>query len=147
MKKKQVARLFLAEILTVTLAGVIIGGIVGAATSVPVAKAMMNIVNQQNLEKEMGQGFGRDFNEPIDMSEAIFGKDIDKGPQMPEGLENMAETFGEMGSFMTEISASVNLKVLFEIMIICLLLSLAAGMVSVVFIMRYEPLQILSDRD
>lgn len=37
--------------------------------------------------------------------------------------------------------------VLLEMMGICLLLALAAGMVSVVTIMRYEPLQILSNRD
>ena len=147
MKKKQVARLFLTEILAVTLAGVIIGGGIGAATSVPVADAMMNIVSQQSIEKDMGQGFGRDFNAPPDMSGGMFGGDMGDAPQLPEGFENMDGAFGEMAGFVTDISASVDLTVLLEMMGICLLLALAAGMVSVVTIMRYEPLQILSNRD
>ena len=144
MKKKKVARLFLTEILIVTLAGVIIGGSIGAATSVPVADAMMNVVSQQGEDRDEGQGFGREFNAPPDMS----GGDMDGGgtpPAMPGSAGGKDPSM--IGGFVTDITASVDITVLLEMMGICLLLALAAGMVSVVTIMRYEPLQILSNRD
>ena len=71
-----------------------------------------------------------------DMSE-FPGGGFGGGGFMPEGMTD----------FMTDITASVDVVVLLEMMGICLLLALAAGMVSVVAIMRYEPLQILSNRD
>ncbi len=146
MKKRKVARLFLTEILMVTLAGVIIGGGIGAVTSVPVADAMMNIVSQQDTGRDEGQSFGREFNAPPDMS----GSDMFSGgtpPNMPGMFGGQGGEPGMIGGFVTDITASVDVAVLLQMMGICLLLALAAGMVSVVTIMRYEPLQILSNRD
>ena len=155
MKKKKVARLFLTEILIVTLAGVIIGGGIGAATSVPVADAMMNIVSQQDMGGDEGQSFGREFNAPPDMSGGGMPGGNMPGGGNPSDMPGMFGGFGGQGSvvpegmadFMTDITASVDVTVLLEMMGICLLLALAAGMVSVVAIMRYEPLQILANRD
>ena len=159
MKKKKVARLFLTEILIVTLAGVVIGGGIGAATSVPVADAMMNIVNQQDAGRNEGQSFGREFNAPPDMSEGAMQGNMPGGNMSgggnPADAPGMFGGFGGQGGvmpegmadFMTDITASVDVTVLLEMMGICLLLALAAGMVSVVAIMRYEPLQILANRD
>ena len=53
----------------------------------------------------------------------------------------------DRGRFITEVSSSVNLVVLLELLCACIVLALAGGMVSVVAIMRYEPLQILANRD
>lgn len=146
MKKQKVAALFLTEILIVTLVGVIIGGGIGAATSVPVADAMMDIVSQQSFDRNEGQSFGRDFNAPPNMSggDMFGGGGMSNMDEMPGIFDSLPEG---MTGFMTDITASVDVVVLLEMMGICLLLALASGMVSVVTIMRYEPLQILSNRD
>ena len=99
MKKKQVAALFLTEILILSLAGAIIGGAAGAAVSKPVTKQLLNA----------------------------------------PGTSSAADTL--------TASASVNGAVLLELLGCCVLLALAAGAVSVTAIMRYEPLEILSERD
>ena len=148
MKKQQVAKLFLTEILAITLAGVIIGGGVGAAVSVPVTNALLSsqVAMQQEQMGQRDGNFGREFGgmmPPGQMPEA-----------MPEELEDMegtfdfAEEFGDMfGGYMTEVSSSVNLVVLLELLGACIALALVGGMVSVIAIMRYEPLQILANRD
>lgn len=99
MKKKQVAALFLTEILILSLAGAIIGGAAGAAVSKPVTKQLLNA----------------------------------------QGTSSAADAL--------TASASVNGAVLLELLGCCVLLALAAGAVSVTAIMRYEPLEILSERD
>lgn len=144
MKKAKIAKLFLTEILVITLAGVIIGGGIGAATSVPVTNALLDsqLVAQQNMMDKRDSGFGRDF-----------------GGMMPPGMEDMGDLElptdengeviepGGFGGFVTEVSSSVNLVVLLELLGACVALALVGGIVSVIAIMRYEPLQILANRD
>ena len=49
--------------------------------------------------------------------------------------------------YITNVSNSLNIIVLLELLGSCLLLGIIAGAVSVIAIMRYEPLQILNNRD
>ena len=68
-------------------------------------------------------------------------------PDIPESDSERGGMRGAFGNYITEVSSSVNLIVLLELLGACILLALVGGMVSVIAIMRYEPLQILANRD
>ena len=50
-------------------------------------------------------------------------------------------------SYVTEISSAMNLTVVIQMLGIGILLTLVAGAASMLFVMRYEPLKILANRD
>lgn len=138
MKKKQVAKLFLSEIMIITLAGVIIGGAVGAVVSKPVTKQLLSaqVTASQTQTQNMHDSFGRG------------GSDSGSAPGAP-GSSGSSSSSSSSDSAATALSttSSVSGIVLLELLGSCLLLALIAGTVSVAAIMRYEPLEILSERD
>ena len=152
MKKKKVAQLFITEILIITLACTIVGGGIGAAVSVPVTNSLLEtqIESQQN---NMGAAFGRDFNlnsmqppadDNGDMADDNAGATDNSDKQ---AAPDESKKKGPMGMYITEVSNAVNLGVLIKLLISCVVLALLAGMVSVFAILRYEPIDILSNRD
>ena len=67
-----------------------------------------------------------------------------------EGLEMPSDELGIIGpmqNYVSEISSAMNDAVLFQLLAIGVLLTLLASVVSMIFIMRYEPLKILANRD
>lgn len=132
MKKAKVAKLFVTEILIITLGCTIIGGGIGAAVSVPVTNTLLES-QIESQQESTGGNFGRDFNRPNMSSEEDSEKKIPFGNNMRE--------------YVSEVSNAVNPIILIELLICCVLLALISGMVSVIAIMRYEPLEILSNRD
>ena len=68
------------------------------------------------------------------------------GMTRPDGnfMENI---FGGAADYVTEIDSAMNLTVVFQMIGIGLLLTLVASAASVLFVMRYDPLKILSNRD
>ncbi len=144
MRKSKVALQFLTETLTVTLTAVIIGTAVGAAISVPVTNALL--ASQISAQEESGQrrqdAFGR---QPEGMEPP--------GGMSGDGMEAMAKPggFGGFGqgaaNYISQVSSATDLAVLLELLAIGLGLALIASAVSVIFIMRYEPLKILANRD
>lgn len=140
MKKGKVALQFITEILVVTMVAVIIGSAVGAAVSVPVTNALLaNQVESQTQQKEQIEtNFGRPGGE---------GQDETAGemPQMEQGEQDAPG--GGFAGYITKVDSAVNLTVVLQMMAIGLLLTLAAGGVSVLSVMRYDPLKILANRD
>ena len=55
--------------------------------------------------------------------------------------------FGGATEYITEVDSAMNLTVVFQMIGVGLLLTLMAGAASVMFIMRYDPLKILANRD
>jgi len=49
--------------------------------------------------------------------------------------------------YITEVNSAMNLTVVFQMLGVGLLLTLVASLASVLFIMRYDPLKILANRD
>ncbi len=142
MKKSKVALQFLTEIFAVTLAAVIIGVGIGAVTAVPVTNQLLSMQStsqEQNMEK-MEQNFGRS-GAPDGMG------DIEKGDQAQGG--RFEQMFGaeQVNNYITEINSAMNFTVVWQMLLIAILLTLVSGMVSMLFIMRYEPLKILANRD
>lgn len=133
MKKAKVALQFVYEMLIVTLIAVILGGAVGAVTSVPVANTLLEtqVTAQQETGNNQTEAFGREMG--------------GKGG----AIDNVTDitTQDDSDSYVNQISASVNITVLLELLAICVLLALIASAVSVTFILRYNPLRILSNRD
>jgi len=150
MKKWKVAAQFMCEILVVTMLAVIIGAGIGAVSAVPVTNALLEgqAQSQSNQQSQMEQNFGRpgDFgggfpggNMPSDMPSDI--------PDMGGGNNPFGDMFGGAADYITEVDSAMNLTVVFQMIGVGLLLTLIASAASVLFIMRYDPLKILANRD
>ena len=143
MKKNKVALQFLTEIFIVTILAVTIGVGVGAVSSVPVTNALLEnqITSQSNQSSQVELNFGR--GEMPEMGGNGPGGDRNS---MPSG--GMFENFmGNTSNYVSEISSAMNFTVVLQMLGIAILLTLVSGAVSVLFVMRYEPLKILANRD
>lgn len=142
MKKGKVAVQFLTEIFVVTMISVILGAGIGAASSVPVTNALLanQVESQQSQQEQQEYNFGRGGKG--DMVSA------DGAPAISGGKASFGSFFGTSAvSYISEVDSAMNLTVVFQMLGIGLLLTLAAGAVSVLFVMRYDPLKILANRD
>ena len=149
MKKRKVALQFICEILVVTMLAVIIGAGIGAVSSVPVTNALLagQVESQNNQQDKVEQSFGR----PGNMGGGFPGGDMpsDMPANMPDMGENnpFGEMFGGAADYITEVDSAMNLTVVFQMIGVGFLLTLIASAGSVLFIMRYDPLKILANRD
>ena len=63
------------------------------------------------------------------------------------GKNPFDDMFGGAADYITQVDSAMNLTVVFQMMGVGLLLTLIASAASVLFIMRYDPLKILANRD
>ena len=155
MKKWKVATQFICEILVVTMIAVIIGAGIGAVSSVPVTNALLagQVESQNSQQTQMDNNFGR----PGNMGGMMGGN---RGENAPSDVPNNAPSdvgggrnnrfdkmFGEAADYITEVNSAMNLTVVLQMLGVGLLLTLVASLASVLFIMRYDPLKILANRD
>ena len=152
MKKWKVATQFMCEILVVTMIAVILGAAIGAVSSVPVTNALLEnqVANQNAQQNQMDQNFGR----PGNMGSGGF-----PGGNMPGNMpgdigggnnafgDMFGDMFGGAADYITQVDSAMNLTVVFQMIGVGLLLTLIASAASVLFIMRYDPLKILANRD
>ena len=147
MKKSKVSMQFVLETLIVTIAFVIIGGSIGAVSSVPVTNSLLasQIEAQQTQSENDGAAFGRDTNfDRGSMPGGMPGGDM---PSMPN-FENFKDDFmGTATDYVQEVSSATDFGVLLKLLGIGVLLALVASAASVIFITRYDPLKILANRD
>ena len=150
MKKWKVATQFICEILVVTMVSVIIGACVGAVSSVPVTNALLEgqIESQNSQQTQMEENFGR----PGDFGGGMPGMPGGDMPaDVPDNIGGGNNPFENMFSgavdYVTEVNSAMNLTVVLQMLGVGLLLTLVASMASVSFIMRYDPLKILANRD
>lgn len=141
MKKWKVACQFLVEIFAVTMLAVTLGIGIGAVSSVPVTNALLEnqVTSQSNQMNQIEQNFGRPGETQTSGN---------KPSDMPSKPQNMLNNFMEdTTNYVTEIDNAMNFTVVLQMFGIALLLTLVSGAVSVLFVMRYEPLKILANRD
>ena len=161
MKKGKVAMQFLTEIFIVTIIAVLLGATIGGVFSVPVTNALLagQVADQQNQSQQVEQNFGR----PGNMGGGFGGGMPDMGGSsgssgggifggsMPDigDMGGFANLFGGSAetNYVTSVSSAMNLTVVWQMLGIGMLLTLVAGAVSMLFVMRYEPLKILANRD
>ena len=147
MKKSKVSMQFVLETLIVTIAFVIIGGSIGAVSSVPVTNSLLasQIEAQQTQSENDGEAFGRDTN--FDRGNMPGGMSGGNMPSMPN-FEDFADDFmGTATDYVQEVSTATDFGVLLQLLGIGVLLALVASAASVIFITRYDPLKILANRD
>lgn len=143
MKKRKVALQFITEVFTVTLIAIIVGSAIGAVTSVPVTNALLEsqtTAQSQTTEKRQ-EAMGR----PGQDTQQTGGEGLTPPQDMQGGG---GRGFGTQAvNYITQVSSATDFTVLLELLGIGILLTLIASIASVLFIMRYEPLKILSNRD
>ena len=154
MKKWKVAAQFMCEILVVTMIAVVIGAAIGAVCSVPVTNALLEgqIESQNNQQSQMNDNFGRPGNMGGNFpGGGMSGFPSDMPPDIPSNIGGGKNPFGDMfggaADYITEVDSAMNLTVVFQMIGVGLLLTLMASAASVLFIMRYDPLKILANRD
>lgn len=152
MKKRNVTAQFLCEVFIISIAAVVIGAAAGAVSSVPITNALLKnqIESGEASEQQTELSFGRGGMGEKETPEAPDGGEV---PSMPQGSGkgDRGGTFGKMRentvNYITEINSATDFTVLWQLLVIGVVLSLASGAVSVIFIMRYDPLKILANRD
>ena len=154
MKKWKVAAQFICEILVVTMVAVIIGAGIGAVSSVPVTNALLEgqVENQNSQQSQMEENFGRpgDFGGGFPSGDmgGMFGEmPSDFAQDIGGGNNPFGDMFEGAANYITEVDSAMNLTVVFQMIGVGLLLTLVASAASVLFIMRYDPLKILANRD
>ena len=153
MKKWKVATQFICEILVVTMVAVIIGASIGAISSVPVTNALLanQIENQNNQQSDFDKNMGRPSNMPGGNKGGMpSGMPSNMPSDMPDiggGSNPFGDMFGNAANYITEVDSAMNLTVVFQMIGVGLLLTFIASAASVLFIMRYDPLKILANRD
>ena len=154
MKKWKVATQFVCEILVVTMLAVVIGAGIGAVSSVPLTNALLEgqVQSQSNQQNQMNQNFGR----PGNMGGGFPGGNMGSGfpsnmptdiPEISGGKNPFGDMFSGAADYITEVDSAMNLTVVFQMIGVGLALTLVASAASVLFIMRYDPLKILANRD
>ena len=154
MKKWKVAAQFMCEILVITMIAVILGAGIGAVSSVPVTNALLEgqVESQNSQQSQMEENFGR----PGDFGGGFPGGNMGGVPggmpsDLPDDIGGGKNPFGDMfegaANYITEVDSAMNLTVVFQMIGVGLLLTLVASAASVLFIMRYDPLKILANRD
>ena len=159
VKKWKVAAQFAVELLTVVLIGLIVGTGIGAATSVPVSDALLSsqVASQQSQQESRRAQFGRDMqgapgaapdgnaqsakpNTDNTQGESAVPNE-GKQPQsgMPQGLQHASNAI-------KQVNATVSWATIGWMLLIGSALTLLASLTAAIFVMRYEPLQILADR-
>lgn len=147
MKKGKVALQFICEIFVVTIFAVTVGSGIGAVASVPVTNALLEnqVVSQSQQFDRIEQGFGRGDSD----GEMPTPPSGDNNPGGQGGFNPFESLMGVNNehAYVTEISSAMNLTVVIQMLGIGILLTLVAGAASMLFVMRYEPLKILANRD
>ncbi|MFT9283528.1 FtsX-like permease family protein [Bifidobacterium fermentum] len=153
VKKAKVATQFAIELLIVTMIGLGVGAVAGAATSVPVSNQLLaSQVSQQESQASTQEAqFGRGANvggsgtSTSGTSGSSSGTTTGKTAAAPtQGTGNPFST--KAVSYVSSINTSVSLSMVGQLLLIGLGLTLISALVGVIFVMRYEPLQILADR-
>ena len=163
VNKIKVAAQFTLELLIVTMIGLALGAGVGAAASVPVSNQLLSsqIEQQQSQQTSQREQFGRDMQGPggssdsgdsNSSSDSANSTDSNASSSNTDASSNEPQQGGPGGmmdraaNYVSNINATVNLKVVAQLLLVGLGLTLVAALVAVIFVLRYEPLQILADR-
>ena len=149
MKKHKVAAQFVCEILIVTMLAIIIGAGVGAVSSVPVTNALLEgqVESQQAQQTQVDANFGRPGNMNFPGGQMPGNMPSDISDKFDFGNNPFGDMFGGAADYITEVDSAMNLTVVLQMIGVGLLLTLVASAASVLFIMRYDPLKILANRD
>jgi ABC-type transport system, involved in lipoprotein release, permease component len=137
MKKGKVALQYIIELFAVTISFIIIGTAIGAVVSVPTANALLasQVSSQQSQSQQIENNFGRNQTQ---------GSSTTDGMTAGGGFFRQAQ--GSVVNYISDINAATDMTVVAELLGIGILLTILSSCAAVFFIMRYEPLKILTSR-
>lgn len=138
MSKLKLSLQFISEVMIVAFCSILLGLGVGAVCSVSVSNHLLQseIESSEENRKNIEHNFG--------MKDTSI-EDSSKKDDIQEQKENM--NFGNpQVNEITKINAAVDMKVIIELIVIGLLLTLISSFVSMVSIQRFSPLTILKER-
>lgn len=150
MKKPKVAMQFVCELFMVTLIGICIGTVIGSVVSVPASNAMLSLqtssqeTQQSKISDNFGMG-GQQLN--TDGTGFSGGTTSGSAPVMESGSGGFSGFMNSSVSTISEINAAVNFSVLWQLLLVGIGLTIISSLVAVIFVLRYEPLKILSERN
>ena len=132
LKKLKLSMMFMIEVLIVTLIAILIGSAAGSAASVPVTNYL--------LTAQVEQQEAKDKTSNQQMTPGMPGQGVNK-EDITDG-----ETTGDI-TYIDTVGFSVDLMVILKMLGIGIALSVVSGFTSILFILRYDPKQILANRD
>lgn len=141
IKKGKVALQFVTELLCVTLAAIVIGAGIGAAASVPVSNSLLaaQVEQQQTQNQSRNENFGR----PDEPGNGFTGG----GAGMRGGtMMDMFAGGAQNVTYLDQINATTDFSILLQLIGIGVGLTVLSSLAAVIFVLRYEPLKILSNR-
>lgn len=133
MKKGKVAAQFIFEILIIAALAMAVGTVSASVASLPIINNLLagQVEAEQQQSATTQQNFGRfQMNTP-----AAGGL---RGGILAGGFQNI--------EYLSSVDAAMNYDVLLQIAAIGILLALISSSAAVVYVLRYEPLRILSER-
>ncbi len=140
MKKTKVALQFVLELFAVTFTAVIIGGGIGAALSVPVTNTLLE--NQVESASEEQAKLSENFGMKPDGRGGNGDMGRGENPRMSNGFSGESPA----AQYVSSVTAATNGTVILQLAGVGLLLTVISGLAALISIMRYEPLEILSNR-
>lgn len=148
MKKWRVATQFICETLAVTMVAVVIGAGIGALSSVPVTNTLLEsqIESQAEEQSQIESNFGRPTNREGNFTRPQSNSERSQS-EASARAEAQRGAIGGATAYISEVNSAMNLTVALQMIGVGLLLTVVASAVSVLFIMRYDPLKILANRD
>lgn len=134
MKKFIVALQFMTELFMVTFLAIIFGTLAGAFLSVPTADYLLKnqISAQESSLSQQEENFGR------------TGTGLGTGAGLGGGLGIAVD---KEVNYLDSINAATDVSVIAQLMGIGILLTIISSLGAIVFIVRFEPLKILSNRN
>ncbi len=131
MRKSKVALQFVMEMVMITLVALVIGSGMGMAVSNPVANELLSsqVASIQEEQVSMQDNFGGNYG----------------GSRQPGG-GMMNATNSQNVDYVEEINLEMDVNVWLSLLGVSLLLSILSSSVAMLFILRYDPLKILSER-
>ena len=126
MKKWKVLIQYISEVFIVMFTSIVIGTAAGAIASPKIADNLLStqIVAQQEQKQSVESNFGRG----------------------QEGKPSSHKTSKSTVEYIDSINASVDINVIGELLGIGIILTICSSSVATIYILRYEPLKILSNR-
>ena len=141
IKKGKVALQFVTELLCVTLIAILVGAGIGAAASVPVSNNLLasQVEQQQSQSQSQNENFGR----PGESGGFAGGGVKMRGGSM---LDMAAAGPNADVTYLDQINATTDFTILLQLIGIGVGLTVVSSLAAVIFVLRYEPLKILSNR-
>lgn len=138
MKKIKIACQFICEIFVIAGIAVILGVGIGSLTSIPVTNALLENQIQSNLSanNRMEQNFSR----PDEKGS------LQNSSDMRQNKPTQRPTTSNI-SYVSKVSEAMNLHVILQMIGITFILVFISSVAGLIFIMRYDPLMILTNRD